>query len=62
MHSRAPRQVLRYVADQTSKAHEVVMGMCKPGLKEYQCESTFHHEVCPAKMVRRVERQTVVRE
>ena len=54
--------MLRYVADQTSKAHAVVMGMCKPGLKEYQCESTFHHEVFPAKIVRRVERQTVVRE
>lgn len=38
-------KVLRYVAKVSSDAHMQVMRHIKPGMKEYQCESKFLHEV-----------------
>jgi len=34
-------QALRYISKVSSDAHKVVMRKIKPGMKEYQCESTF---------------------
>ena len=36
-------EVLRFANKVSSAAHIAVMKMAKPGLKEYQCESTFLH-------------------
>lgn len=38
-------KVLRYVSGVSSAAHMQVMRHIKPGMKEYQCESKFLHEV-----------------
>jgi len=38
-------KVLRYVTQVSSDAHMQVMRAIKPGMKEYQCESTFLHNV-----------------
>jgi len=37
--------VLKYVSRVSSNAHMQVMKSIKPGMKEYQCESTFLHSV-----------------
>lgn len=39
------KDVMRYAAEMSSKAHKVVMKLAKPGMYEYQCESEFLHYV-----------------
>ncbi|KAL6994610.1 Xaa-Pro dipeptidase [Sarracenia purpurea var. burkii] len=40
---RVRKDVMRYVARISSEAHKTVKKKAKPGIMEYQCESTFKH-------------------